>query len=342
MLERIQKSEVFNKYKKWIPLVAFLSGFVWDAITLGRAVTRTDLWVLSGYFALSTICLRILTSEYQGNHRDKVLTAFQFCQGALFSALSIFYFKSSGAWHNILLILFIAALMVLNEFYFDKLKRRGLWVGMHQIIGTMLLSFVIPHWVHSVNGFWVFVSCVLGFCLSAFVSHWGRHKKQSYLGVGALLFFAAWYFNFVPPVPLVLKDSFACTDRSANYTCQVNQLDWSDELMSSFTSNKVELNKGQKIVYMNSIFAPDKVEAKLEHRWYVIKENKWFKSDVIPLKLKRGGRLEGWRFYSEKQNWQAGRYKVETALKNGPVIGSYQFELHLSDQGLEWESKTLK
>ena len=41
----------------------------------------------------------------------------------------------------------------------------------------------------------------------------------------------------------------------------------------------------------------------------------------------RGGLENGYRRYTKKKNSPAGRYRVETAYKDGAVIGSQKFEV---------------
>ncbi len=340
-LKKLTEHPHFKIYKRFFPLGAFLGGFVWDAVTIGRVVTEVDLWILTLYFVGATLFLRLLTAPHPHRWRSKFLWLYQFTQGALFSALSIFYFKSTGAWYNVLVLLMVFTLLIANEFFLEKWNRRWLWVAMHQIAGTMLFSFLLPHWFHSVSWGWILLASVSGFAFSAFVSHWGRSRKQGVLGLGAACFMAAWFFNLVPPVPLVLKESFACKEREASYLCKVPQLNWWQSLSRWTDDPKLPLNKGETLVYMSSIFAPNRVEAKLEHRWYIETQGKWQATDVIPLLLRRGGREEGWRFYSEKKYWQLGNYKVETALKDGPVISQSFFQVVQPQGDEQWKVRQL-
>ena len=41
----------------------------------------------------------------------------------------------------------------------------------------------------------------------------------------------------------------------------------------------------------------------------------------------KGSREEGFRIYTQKKNVPEGRWKVETAIKDGAVIGSKQFHV---------------
>lgn len=62
--------------------------------------------------------------------------------------------------------------------------------------------------------------------------------------------------------------------------------------------------------------------------------------DAIPLSLKSGGRKNGWRFYSWKQNLQEGQWLIETALKDGAVISQKEFVLNFGTNKV-FERKSL-
>ncbi|HNH90518.1 MAG TPA: DUF2914 domain-containing protein, partial [Thiobacillaceae bacterium] len=126
--------------KRALPAVAFFGGFLWDALTLGRSVGPLDLWILAGYLAGAGGLLWFL-----GKRQLVLATApaaptepgaeapwwresgpyflLQFLFGGLFSALFIFYFKSSSHFLAFLWALGLGGLLVANEFLEDRYRR---------------------------------------------------------------------------------------------------------------------------------------------------------------------------------------------------------------------------
>jgi hypothetical protein len=51
---------LFTKAKAVFPAIAFFGGFIWDALTLGRAVTSLDLWLLFAYLVASAALLVVM------------------------------------------------------------------------------------------------------------------------------------------------------------------------------------------------------------------------------------------------------------------------------------------
>jgi hypothetical protein len=144
--------------------------------------------------------------------------------------------------------------------------------------------------------------------------------------------------NIIPPVPLVLKEQFVCQDLNLkSYSCKEQRKPWYD------FSDAVYIKSGKSIVVMGSIFAPIGVRAQLEHKWWFKDVKKgWTNTDNISLRIGKGGRTEGWRLYSKKSRWQAGEWKVETAVQGGSTISSLSFFKKKSQDQKPWETRQLK
>ena len=39
----------FDRIRRYAPAVFFVGGFIWDAVTLGRSIKPSDLFILLGY-----------------------------------------------------------------------------------------------------------------------------------------------------------------------------------------------------------------------------------------------------------------------------------------------------
>ncbi len=89
----------------------------------------------------------------------------------------------------------------------------------------------------------------------------------------------------------------------------------------------IHYKKGEKIYNLVAVFAPTQVKVDLEQRWWLREEKsgRWLARGIVPLSM-TGGRTAGWRTYSYIQKVvRAGRWKIETALKDGAVLSIEYF-----------------
>ena len=114
----------YSKFKRYLPAAAFFGGFLWDAVTLGLKIKPTDLFILLGYYIGAIICMLIVERNIRFKFSEYTNLLLQFFLGGLFSALVIFYFKSSESLSSYLLVFLLVILLVLNEFldkYYNRL-----------------------------------------------------------------------------------------------------------------------------------------------------------------------------------------------------------------------------
>ena len=283
---------------------------------------------------------RILSYEWPQTWIDRLTWAVQFCFGNLYSALVICYFKSSGSIASFIIVLVLAALLVGNEFLKEKYENFGVCLAFFCLLGTMFFNFLIPHLVHGMGTFWFFLSTLLsaGICYllwkksSLKTSSEGFRYKRFLIAPISISFvlIIAYLANWIAPVPLVLKQQIVCKnfDRET-YSCDVDKLDfWQRVGLKGSTIHKED---GDEIYFMSSVYAPAELKAPIEFRWYYKEPstNKFKLTDKITSSrmIIRGGRDQGYRSYSKKKNIPVGTYRVETAYKDGAVIGSETFRV---------------
>lgn len=338
-----------KRFTRFFPVLAFLGGFVWDSITLGKIVQSSDLWILFAYWVVAFLVLIILGRNPSEKWQPKLTYAVQFCFGSLFSALVVFYFKSSGSIYTFLFVLILAAILISNEFLKDRYSRLGVSWTLFCLSGTMYLNFLIPHVVHGVGVIWFLLSCVLGFApvyaLWRMASQPGRLSLIAPVVVSLALVFA-WFVDVIPPVPMVMKQNIVCKafeKIEGDYTCLqptpgiLERLGLKDQI--------VYHAPGEKLFLLSSVFGPSKVEVELEQRWMWEDpvSGEWQKRGSVPF-LMRGGRESGWRLYSNKQIMEPGYWRVVTALKDGAEIGQIEFVVPeaVEPEGVEYDRVRLK
>jgi len=137
---------IYEKNRRFVPVIAFFGGFIWDAVALGRAVKTFDLVRLGFYFTVALVFLILLSASLEStdqrvakernaiSQKASDLRAFalsrdlsdtwrfrfsyvvQFCFGGLFSAMIVCYFKSSGSILALVFVGVLAIFFVSNEF----------------------------------------------------------------------------------------------------------------------------------------------------------------------------------------------------------------------------------
>lgn len=327
--------------KRAFPAIAFFGGFLWDALTLGRSVGALDLWILTGYLAGAAGLLWSLgkraASDTAGCGDDRPAwrkaapyLVLQFLYGGLFSALFIFYFKSSSHFLAGLWALGLGALLVANEFLDDRYRRFTLTWALFGLCAMLLLNFVIPHVVGSIAAFWFFLSTLTG----AGLTHWLRLKtpgqpgriKPMWLIAGTITL--AYLLDVIPPVPLVKKDiavGQSLTVSGGQYRLQQEKSPW--WMFWRETVDALYLNKGDRVYCVSAVFAPAGLTTRLQHRWQFHDDKEgWVTRSAIPFSLS-GGRQGGYRGYTYKQNLAPGEWRVRVETENGRTVTVHRFEI---------------
>ncbi len=340
--------------KRTAPAVAFFAGFAWDALTLGRSTSSGDLWLLAGYLAGAAALLWYL-GHRQSSQAGSVPDAgglsagmppsppvrppwlesgpyvlLQFLYGGLFSALFIFYFKSSSHWPAVVWALGLGALLVANEFLKDRYSRFTLTWALFGLCAMLLLNFVIPHAVGGLSAGWFILSTLAG----AGLAHLLRHRTPGRPGriapawaVAAGLMLAYW-IDVIPPVPLVKRDMALGQDLTraqGSYVIWQEDVPWWNLFRNP--QEDIRLGSGQRLYCVSSIFAPAGLKTRLYHRWlYRDPTRGWLTTSRIGFDLS-GGRTGGYRGYTWKRNLTPGEWKVAVETENGRTVAVHHFHL---------------
>lgn len=333
--------------RRFLPAIAFFCGFTWDSVTMGRVVSFFDLLVLTTYYFGAGLILVLLVREVKPQWNNWFNFLIQFFFGGLFSALVVFYFKSSGSLYTFLVVVGLVILLVANEFLAKKYQSRTLSWTLFAACGTMYFNFLIPHIVHSIKAVWFYLSCLISLVLIYAIHRFANAKQREPMLLGikngqyrrdlrqispvlgvVLLLVVLYQLQLIPPVPLVLKESYICKNfrkEDGVYQCQAEKQPFWRAL--GLGRDVIHFQEGEKIYSLNAVFAPTRITVDLEQRWWLRKEGsrRWLARGVINLPMV-GGRKEGWRTYSYIQTGvQPGYWKVETALQGGAVLAVHYF-----------------
>lgn len=343
-------SSIRQRLRRVLPALAFFGGFLWDALTLGRSVAAMDLWILTAYLAAAAGILWFLgrreamMASQPTPETETITTAesqpwwqesgpyllLQFCFGGLFSALFIFYFKSSSHFLAILWALGLGGLLIANEFLDDRYRRFTLTWALFGLCAMLLLNFVVPHVVGSISAFWFFSSTLAGAGLAHGLrlktpGQPGRIKPMWGIAAGLAL---AYLVDVIPPVPLVTRDiavGHALAKANGEYRLNHEKAPWWKFWRA--TESEIHLIPGERLYCVAAIFAPSGLDTRLYHHWrYHDDKAGWQSRSRIGFNLS-GGRQGGYRGMTFKQNLAPGAWRVAVETEDGRTVASHEFRI---------------
>ena len=355
---RFFKLDLTLSLKNLIPVIAFFGGFFWDALTIGRQINPSDLWLLAAYLLACGLILywmghrtnaHLLMTEMERLEasirpewqKKAPLFILQFLFGSLFSALFILYFKSSNHFLALLWSLGLGFLLVANEYIDHHYHRFTLTWALFGLCAILVLNFLLPFMLGSILPVWFYLSTLAG----AAFTHYLRKKTPGCPGrawpvwVIAGVLSLAYLFDFVPPVPLVERDmqlGLSLEKNNGEMLISIEKSPWYKPWRLLF--NELHVPAGERVYCVSSVFAPRGISVDLYHRWeHFDKKYGWQAVSRIGFGLS-GGRQGGFRGYTYKQNIQSGEWRVKVETEDGRTLTVYNFTLYtepLSDTHLE-------
>jgi hypothetical protein len=328
--DRLFKKPTAARLRSFLPALAFVAGFLWDSLTLGKRITSLDLFLLLGYFGAAAVILFALGRNARFRFSQHLNLALQFLFGGIFSALVIFYFLSASALPGYALVLALAALLVLNEFLESRYADLTLSWTLFAVCGVMLFNFALPHLFRSVSVGWFYLSTLAAIAVVVLLREFSIRERASLLpAIGiALLLLIAHAVNLIPPVPLVKKRMAIAHDlvrRPRSYEMQIEPPSMRFWPMASGT---VHWLPGRRIYCFTSVFVPIGISTTVTHVWERRDpvSGRWMEMTRLTFPI-RGGRSEGFRGVSWKENLSAGAWRVRAESASGATIGVVRFEV---------------
>jgi hypothetical protein len=329
--------------------VAFLLGFILDNLTLNRVDQLFDNIVLFTYVVLAMVSILLLyagTAERfseRVNHflKTKSPILMQYAFGGLLSGMLIFYGRSSSfsdSWPFILLIL---GVIYGNE----TIKNRGQRLVYNLVIffvGLFAYVVLVVPVILGRMGPWIFVGSGI-FALSIMylffsavakiIPNYIELQKRNVVFIIGLIYVTLnilYFTNIIPPIPLSLKHvgiyHSVIHDASGTYTLKYEKPKWWEWYRDS---DKVfHYSKGEHIYCYASVFAPARLSTKIYHQWEYYDEvaGEWVDHGRFAYAIE-GGRGEGYRGYTEIENYREGKWRCVVETERGQIIGRETFTI---------------
>jgi len=337
--------------QRYLPVIFFMVGFVWDSLTLGRIDRMYDRIILCTYLTSLSVCLYLFNlvedDRWKGTFLEKYEAYFplaiQFFLGGLCSAYVIYFSRSVSFSKTASFFVILVILLFANEMLKKRISNKYLQFGAYFFVNFTFFTFFVPLIVKHMNSFIFLVSggislaTTLGLIVYIF-NESPSTQKEVHLGkltgliLGIYLLINSFYFlNLIPPVPLALDEGLVAHSiekQDNEYLVSYEREPWYQIWKDN--RHQYEYEPGSNVYIFTSIFAPSDFEKDILHRWkwYSPYTNKWEIIDEIGFEI-TGGRDEGFRGYTYKNKMMEGEWKVDVITEEGSVLGIIKFKIEV-------------
>lgn len=337
--------------QRYLPVIFFMVGFLWDSITLGRIDRLYDQVILSTYLTALTISLYLFNlagdEKWRGTffekYEDYLPLAIQFFLGGLCSAYVIYFSRSVSFSKTISFFIILVILLFANELLKKRISNKYLQFSAYFFVNFTFFTFFIPVLVKSMNTFLFMLSGAISLSISLALIIYIYNESpstQKEISMGKMtglilgiyfLINTFYFFNLIPPVPLAMESGLVAHNVERNlesdeYFVTYEQNPW----YKFWRDNQYEYHhqSGDSVFVFTSIFAPSALKESVMHRWkwYSPHTNKWEVIDEIGFEI-TGGREGGFRGYTFKKKMMNGRWKVDVITNDDLVLGIINFEI---------------
>lgn len=334
--------DFIKKYERHVGVLALISGFLFDSLTLIRPDKFLENLILLMYFFISAggILFLAIYERWGKEMPILVLPMVQFSFGNLAGGLMVLYGRSGTIQGNYLFFILFLLFIIGNEFLRSHYARINFNISAWYFLFLAYSALVVPI-VLGKLGVSIFLLStvfslivVVSFLYLIFAVSRGLilvALKKIFFSISAIfvLFNALYFLNIIPPVPLSLREigiyhSIVRTD--TNYEALYEKPSWFEFLHS--TSKTFTYISGEKGYCFSSVFVPTGIATSIYHRWEYYDEvsGKWQTSSLVSFSIV-GGRDNGYRGYSEKSAISAGKWRCSVETRRRALIGRITFNV---------------
>jgi hypothetical protein len=321
--------ERYTRIRPWAAVVFFFGGFAWDAITLGRSIKPSDLFILGAYLAGAAAILVVIGRGMEFRGSQYLNAVLQFFFGGIFSALLILYFLSSSGLGGWLVVLALGAVLVGNEFLESAYSELTLSWAFFTLSAIMFFNFALAHLFRSISTFWFYIGTLVALLLVVALRRVARGERSTVwpsVGVAAVML-VLHAVNAIPPVPLVKKQMLIAHDVHRTAGGYVARVESSGAKFWQSSAPVFHRQDGERVYCFTSVFIPNGITTTIRHRWeYYDATRGWRNAGVVPIPI-TGGRQGGYRGYSYKQRVTPGEWRVIAESASGATIGVAKFRV---------------
>lgn len=339
--------EFYEQHETRFDIGFFLVGFILDVFTLSdiddplSILQQIAYLIIIGsilYFEFINSIKPLQMSERISkiwNYRQLIL---HFFLGSLLSIYSLFFLKSSSLFSSLLFILFIVGMMILNEVKSFQRSRVDLKIALYVICIFCFFSMLVP----VILGFVGILPFILALACTCSVIYFvfkqlqrkiqDRHLLYRRLlapSIGVISVFVIFYIiGWIPPVPLSVQNMgiyHMITKNSAGQYLASHENPWWRFWHKGDQAFQAE--PGDKVYFFAQIFSPGRFDDSVILHWfYNDPKQGWLSTDRVSMRV-TGGRKNGYRGFSVKQNYTPGEWRISVETTDSREIGRIYFTI---------------
>lgn len=338
-------SQFYEKNQHYAMAGFFIGGLLLDILLLERIDSLMVMVQHAVYLFVIGLLLTLEVLESQDklvlpsylkkiwHYRDELV---HFLLGALLSSFAIFYFLSASLLNTFLFFVILVFLLVANELP----RFRNIGLSIRFILFAVCVCSFLGYLVPIAWGRVGVLPFIVALLLSAIVIHLVCMLLEKQLGNTEFLrqriarpaqsvvviFFALYILQLIPPVPLSIKKIgiyHNVTKTTEGYELSHEQPWW---MFWRSGDQHFVAQAGDKIYCFFSVFSPTGFQDQVKVRWLYKGAQGWSGSDAIPVKI-TGGRDQGFRGFTLKENYQEGKWQVRVETEDGREIGRLNFDI---------------
>jgi hypothetical protein len=266
--------------------------------------------------------------------------ALHFCLGTLTNLYSIFFLMSASAFSTGVFLVLLFGAIALNEMRVVRQSGVDVKVGLFVLCVFCFFSLLIPIGFGRVGVepfAWSMAATLTALGLFYYllrVRLGARDLKRRLLLPGlsvSACFLVSYLAGVVPPVPIAAKKMgvYNLVERQGDiYALYREHEPWT--FWHPWTQNIVA-RPGDRVYVFVAVYSPTRFDDAVFVRWMHQDPVKgWGTSDRLPLNI-TGGRQGGFRAYTTKQNYSAGRWQVSIETTDGREISRLTFNVRMAD-----------
>ena len=340
---------LFYKHKRLISGGALLTGFIVDNLTLSRVDLLINNLILLFYLVIAGASILLFNLYESGKisgafikHAGALIPlVFQFSFGALFSGFFVFYSRSASFAGSWIFVLFLAAMLIGNEFFERRYERFVFQISIFFFALFSFSIFSVPLILREIgieafllSGFISIFVITLFLGLSSRIIPERIRESKKYLIrsiAGIYIIFNFLYFtNIIPPIPLSLKDAgiFHNVERTEEHAYKVLYEEKPWHKFYKRYNDEFHRFSNEPVYFYSSVFAPGGLNTPILHEWQYFDEEKntWVTTNKFEFSIV-GGRDGGYRGYSLKRSVFPGKWRVDVITERGQILGRAYFTI---------------
>ena len=337
---------VLGEVKRHATTLLFIFGFIFDLVILPSAGHIAT--IILGVLYLSIVGLSIAIREWvisrnTASHTEQKLFEFftfaiAYFSGSALSFISVYAIRSAEISVSWPLLVILLLCVLANELIASHHFRFTLDVGVFLLATLFFVIFNLPVVLQVQNDMTFIISVGISMGISflylfilRFTSESAEEEapKLYALAFGIPMFIGMLYFlNVIPAVPLSLSNtgiyhSIVRTDSGEFIVTKESDT----RILQSVRTPIYHLSdSGNGVYFFSSVNAPALLTAPITHVWEYYDEgtHAWIERATVSFAL-AGGRKDGYRAYSQKENVQVGLWRVTVKVDAKRIIGRVKF-----------------